>query len=157
MPKATWRLRSTRRSLLPLPLEPLVAAGLSAWQSDPVSPAIIESEIESDGAILKSPVLRKANDRDWSGVFGIQFSGEIVKLKLSQEACRREVYTPRRSSRHIANLRFWEPLRIILNGKADWSSGRYYYLLDYHVILCNALTLESLSPLQTFDLQADLI
>jgi hypothetical protein len=157
MPKATWRLRSTRRSLPPLPIEPFVAAGLSAWRSDPISPAIIESEIGPDGEILKSPVFRKAKDRDWSGVFDVQFSGDLVKLKLSQEACRREVYTPRRSSRHIASLRFWEPLRIILNGKADWPSGRYYYLQDYHVVLCNDLTPASFSPIRAFDLQADLI
>lgn len=59
MPKATWRLRPTRRSLPSIPIEPHVAACLSAWRSDPISPAIIEYEIGPDGAALKSPVLRK--------------------------------------------------------------------------------------------------
>ncbi len=157
MPKATWRLRSTRRTLAPLSIESVVAAGLGAWRLDPLSRAIVESEIGPDGALLKPPVVRKAKDRDWSGAFDLQFSGDLVKLKVSQEACRREVYTPRRSSRHIATLRFWEPLRIVLNGKADWSSGRYYYLQDYHVVLCNGSMPTSLSPIRTFDLQADLI
>lgn len=46
---------------------------------------------------------------------------------------------------------------MIINGKADWYSDRYYYLQDYHVVLCAAPRGESVLPVRMFDFQADLI
>jgi hypothetical protein len=157
VPKHIWRLPSTRRALQPLSLEPLVARALEAWEPGLVSPAIVEHDIsEIDGTASRVPVARMAQRDDWAGVFHLSFSEEQVKLKLSHEACRREVISPRRSSQHIAELRLWKPIRVILNGKADWPSGRYYYVRDYHVVLCAEVRPESLGEVQIVDFQADL-
>ena len=100
---------------------------------------------------------RGLKHQDAAGIFDLVTTNDQVKLRLSQEACRREVYTPRRSPQYIATLRTWEPIRVIINGKADWHSDRYYYLQDYHVVLCDGPRGESLLPQRTFDFQADLI
>jgi hypothetical protein len=158
MPKSIWRLPATRRTLPPLAeLRSLVDTSLDGWTAEGKAAALIESEISEDGLEVKSRGLRPVKHQDSAGVFDLTTTDDQVKLRLSQEACRREVYTPRRSPQYLTTLRPWEPIRVILNGKADWHSDRYYYLQDYHVILCHAARGESLLPVRIFDFQADLI
>jgi hypothetical protein len=131
---------------------------LQVWTRTSVSPVIIESDLAQGGTELSTAVPRNAKETDWAGVFELRTTGKEIKLRLSQEACSREVHTPRRSSQYVATLQPWEPIRLILNGKADWPSGRLYYLQDYHVVLCGADSCpENLPPVRTFDFQADLI
>jgi hypothetical protein len=158
MPKDIWRLPSTRRTLPTLALlESLLNAALLVWTPQDGSPMLIESDVAEDGIEVKTGVMRALKDEDSAGIFDLRATGQTVKLRLSQEACRREVYTPRRSSQFLTDLKPWAPIRVIINGKADWPSGRYYYLQDYHVILCEMPRPDGPLPLQTFDFQADLI
>lgn len=110
-----------------------------------------------DGSDVTKPVSRKLKEHDSAGVFNFVISGHDVKLRLNQEACGREVYVPRRPSQFLAVLKPWEAIRVILNGKADGHSDRYYYLQDYYVILCDPARTHESIPVRTFDLQADLI
>ena len=157
LPKEVWRLPSTERTLRPLALEALLPVVLQAWSSASAPALLIESDIAADGSEVRTQVPRPLKDTDWAGVFALSVVGEKVKLQLSQEACMREVYTPRRRSQHLATLRPWEPARVILNGKADWPSGRRYYILEYSVTLCDTPRMGELLPVRNFDLQADLI
>jgi hypothetical protein len=158
LPKSIWRLPSTRRTLPPLTrLQSLLETALHEWAAEDKSPALIEGEISEDGLSVTPRRPRGLKHQDSAGVFDLVTTNDQVKLRLSQEACRREVYTPRRSPQYIATLRMWEPIRVIINGKADWHSDRYYYLQDYHVILCDRPRGESLLAVRTFDFQADLI
>ena len=157
LPKAAWRLQSTRRTLEALDLEPLLAQALRTWDEGSPSPAIIEWEVAPDGTAQGRPSLREADSSDEAGVFELEFVSEGVKLRLSQEACHREVYMPRRPSRHIATLGPWETVRVVLNGKADWPSGRFYYVQDYHVVVCDNRSPERLRTERLLDLQEDLI
>jgi hypothetical protein len=116
-------------------LEPLLETALDVSASAQTSANLIESEATSDGSEVRTRVSRELKNDDSAGVFELSTNAGTVKLRLSQEACRREVYTPRRSSQFLAALQPWEPIRVVLNGKADWPSGRYYYLQDYYVIL----------------------
>ncbi|MGA3049287.1 MAG: hypothetical protein ABSD67_21835 [Terracidiphilus sp.] len=158
MPKDIWRLPSTRRTLPPLTLlESLLDATLLLRTPQDGSPALIESNIAEDGIEANTGAVRTLKDDDWAGIFELKITGQKVGLRLNEEACRREVHTPRRSSQFLTYLKPWEPIRVILNGKADWPSGRYYYLQDYHVILCELPRADGPLLLRTFDLQADLI
>ena len=91
----------------------------------------------------------------------MQFIDRGVKLRMQEEACRKELNTPPRSSQHLATLAFWKPMRVLLNGKSDWHEGvRFYVLQDYHIVLCNDSDdsqRKLFSSVQFFDLQADLI
>jgi len=157
MPKAVWRVPSTCRTLPPLALRPLVSSVLADSPSDNTSANLIESEVAQDASGIERHLSRRLKEHDSVGVFDISIAGDTVKVRLSQEACRREVYTPRRASQFLTALTPWEPIRVILNGRADWSSGRYYYLQDYHAILCGPMRSYDLLPVRTFDFQADLI
>src|SRR5262249_27241709 len=130
--KSIWRLPSTRRMLPPITqLQPLVDKALHVWTVKHASMVLIEGEISEDGSDVRTRVPRLLKPYDSAGVFDLSATDEKVKLRISQEGCRREVHTPRRSSQYLATLRPWEPIRVILNGKADWHSDRYYYLLDH--------------------------
>ena len=158
MPKDVWRLPSTRRSLLTLTLsESLLDAVLLAWTPQDDSRTLIQSDVAEDGIKVKTEAMRTLKDEDSAGIFDLRTTGQKVKLRLSQEACRREVYAPRRSSQFLTDLKPWEPIRVILNGKADWHSGRQYYLQDYHVILCDMPRPDGPLLVRTFDFQADLV
>jgi len=157
MTKDLWRVSSTCRTLQPLTLEPLVSAALSDTTCEAPPANLIEYEVSADSSAIQSRISRRLKEHDSAGVFDLAIAGEAVRMRLSQEACRREVYTPRRSSQFLASLKPWEPIRVILNGKADWSSGRFYYLQDYHVILCSPVGSYVLLTVRTFDFQADLI
>lgn len=159
MPKAVWRSPSTKRTLAPLTMEGLVDKSLQGWSArSPVAQLIIEADVAQDGSDLKAAVPRAALDKDWSGVFALNMVGAQVRLSLTQEACHREVRAPRRSTQFLTCLQPWEPIRVILNGKADdGSSHRHYYLQDYHVVLCQGARPKGLQPVRTFDFQADLI
>jgi hypothetical protein len=77
-------------------------------------------------------------------------------VKLSEQGCFHAVHQPRRSSRHLPTLHCWEPIQVVLNGKADWTSGRFYYLKHYLIVLANESFPERLAPSKIFNLQADL-
>ena len=158
MPKHLWRQPSTCRTLLPILLEPIVGQALQGRTSHhPTGYGVVEAELSIDGDHLEKRTERTGRiKKDWSGVFNVITVCGQVKLSLSQEACHREVYTPRRSTQHLATLKPWEPIRALLNGKADWSSGRYFYLQDYHVLLCRGEQPSQLSATRTYDFQADL-
>ena len=161
IPKEQWRLPSTHRTLDPITVEPLFLRALKEWRSNPISPAIVESEVSLDGGEIQSPVIRTAKQIDCTGVFLVQFVDRGVKLRMQEEACRKELNTPPRSSRHLATLALWKPMRVLLNGKGDWHEGvRFYLLQDYHIVLCNDSDdskRKLFSSMQFFDLQADLI
>jgi hypothetical protein len=161
IPKKQWRLPSTRRTLDPIVAEPLLFRALKEWRSNPVSPAIVESEVSLDGGEIQSPVIRMAKQTDCTGVFLVQFVDHAVKLRMQEEACRKELNTPRRSSQHLATLAFWKPMRVLLNGKIDSHEGvRFYLLQDYHIVFCNDsddAKGKLLDSMQFFDFQADLI
>ena len=156
MPKDIWRLAVTRRTLPPLDYGPLILQALQTWPEGGASPVMIEAHVVRDGGALEAAVLRAAKSHDCAAIFELNFSDDRAKLRLSEQACAREVHTPRRRSRQLATLRLWEPVRVVLNGKADWPSGRLYYLLDYHVVLCSRGPC-ALLPARTYDLQADLV
>ncbi len=161
MPKAEWRLPATRRTLASIEIASQVTSAWTAWRAQPESPALVICELETESAGSKSPglktnVVRKAKNKDHYGALELAISGENVKLKLNGAACQQQVYQPRRKSEHLASLQFWEPVRVLLNGKADWSSGRFYYLQDYHVVLCNETMPAHLPEPRLIDLQADL-
>ncbi|HUS04906.1 MAG TPA: hypothetical protein VMZ52_01320 [Bryobacteraceae bacterium] len=157
LPKAQWRARSTRRTLDPLAIEQPVHNALQEWRGSSISPAIVESEIDINGTETRQIAVRKAKRTDSSGVFQIEYVGKDVRLTLLEEACSREVHWPRRPSRYLVTLTVWKPVRVLLNGQADWDRERYYYLQDYHVLACDH-SQEALSPgMQFFDLQADLM
>ncbi len=156
IPKAVWRLPATRRTLPPLHLEPLLK-GCDLRVSGNGPAELIEWEVAADGSEIQTRAQRPLKENDSAGVFDLVFNGGKVKLRLSQEACRREMYTPRRPSQYLTVLDPGEPVRVILNGKADWPSGRYYYLQDYHVILFAGASQRQLLPVRNFDFQADLI
>jgi hypothetical protein len=118
---------------------------------------VIESEVSVDGTAILSLLSRGLTEHDSAGVFDFAVTDDAVRVRLSEEACRMAVYTPRRSSQFLAALKPWEPIRVVLKRKADWSSGRYYYLLDYHLVLCDAALSFALLPVRIFDYQADLI
>jgi hypothetical protein len=102
IPKDVWRLPSTRRTLPALTLlESLLNTPLLFWTAENVSPTLIESDIAEDGAELKTRIVRTLRRR-LSGHIRFEITGRKVKLKISEEACRREVYTPRRSSQFLA-------------------------------------------------------
>jgi hypothetical protein len=159
MRKEEWRLPSTRRTLDPIKVESPVSWALRAWRSNPVSPAIIETEISLDGGEIQTPTIRTANQIIHSGVFRVQLVDGGAKIRILEEACRTALNIPRRPSQHLDTLAFWKPMRVLLNGKYDAYSGRYYLLKDYHVVLCDdSATAEQKlsSSIQFFDLQADL-
>ena len=156
MPKQVWRLPSTRRTLDPISIDPLVAR---AWQQalkEPALPVTIVADIEGDPPAIKSTAIRKTKPRDRSGALEVHVSGQVVKLKLNGEACRQQVYTPRRNTQHLGTLQLWEPVRVKLNGKADWSSGRFYYLQDYYVVICGQSLPGKLPTPRLMNLEADL-
>ena len=156
IPKQVWREAATRRTPPPLVLDPLVEQALSAW-TPAGEAALIEADVQPGGGGLRGLAVRAAREEDASGVFTLSFAGDNIRLRLSQKACRREVCVPRRSSRHLAILELWQPLRLILNGKADWPGGRFYFVQDYHVLLCDPTPPDCLPEVRTFDLQADLL
>jgi hypothetical protein len=157
MPKDIWRLPETCRTLPGLALELLLRDVLHSRRSENTPPTLVEADIAVDGRRVETQRSRTLKDSDSVGVFDLRIADGRVRLRLSEEACRREVYTPRRSSQFLVALQPWEPIRVILNGKADWPSGRYYYLQDYFVLLCDPPLHDALLPVRTFDLQADLI
>lgn len=155
-PKAVWRAPTTRRTFAPLALAPLVSAAFRVWEANFVERGIVECEADGDGSLLHPPSARTARELDYAGVFDLAFSQDCVKVRLSREACARALPSPSRRSTHLATLRAGEGLRIILNGKADWPSGRFYYLRDYYLVFCDGLTGSECPELRTMDLQADL-
>lgn len=159
LPKHVWRHPATRRTLDPLDIAPLVQQALPG---QPTASAlegnvIVDAEISQDCThLVKLSARTSRTQREFQGALALTFTDGRVKLALNSEACRREVYTPRRQSRHLGALETWAPVRVILNGKAGWSSGRFYYLQDYHVILCDGPQPPTLRTARTFDLQEDL-
>src|SRR5580704_6924557 len=95
IPKDVWRMPSTRRTLPALTsLESLLSTALLFWTAENVSPTLIESDIAEDGVEVKTGVVRTLKDDDSAGIFGLRITGQGMKLRLSEEACRRELYTP---------------------------------------------------------------
>ncbi|MBL8235071.1 MAG: hypothetical protein JNL98_41600 [Bryobacterales bacterium] len=139
-------------------IAPLVEQALSPQTAPaPEGNVIVDAEISQDCTHLAKLFARTATTaREFQGALALTFNDGRVKLALNSEACRRELFTPRRPSQHLGTLKPWEPVRVILNGKADWSSGRFYYLQDYHVILCDGPQPQTLPVARTFDLQAHL-
>ena len=113
MPKHLWRQPSTCRTLLPILLDPIVGQALQCRTSHhPTGYGVVEAELSIDGDHLEKRTERTGRvKKDWSGVFNVTTVGCQVKLSLSQEACHREVYTPRRSTQYLATLKPWEPTR----------------------------------------------
>ncbi|MGJ5818924.1 hypothetical protein [Paludibaculum fermentans] len=138
-------------------MERWVGTVIHGWAASPIERAIVECDVDLDGALLKPPAIRAARDLDCAGVFGFGFTKDSLKVRLDQEACQRMLPSPKRRSRHLANLSQGTAIRVVLNGKADWPSGRYYYLLDFHVIFHGAAATEGIDMRRTFDLQADLL
>ena len=118
--------------------------------------AIVELEINLDGVESRPVTIRKARATDASGVFELQFSEGSVRVKLVREAFNRH-FIPRRRSQYLTVLALGEPVRVLLNGRAGWHSGTFYYLHDYHLVLCDDLEGEISLPMRQFDLQADLL
>src|SRR5260370_34735963 len=114
MPKAVWRSPSPRRTLSPLILEPLVETALNVSPSEQTSTHLIESEVTSDGSEVKTRLSRELKNDDSAGVFELAATAETVRLRLSQEACRRELYTPPLSSPFLAALLPSTPTRAVL-------------------------------------------
>ncbi len=157
IPKSIWRLSATPRTLCPLPVDRLI---LDCWQE--YSPglleqnAFIELQLTATGERVGPPGVRTVKQRDWVRLFDFEFETEEVKVVLKEEGCRKEVYTPRRTTRQIAQLKAWKPVRVLLNGKADWHDGRFYYLQDYHLVLCSGPAPSSLPEVRLIDLQEDI-
>lgn len=150
MRKQVWRRPETRRTLAPRDPGGAFRAAYETWLATSHSPAIVESDWET-------PQARPAKAVDHTGVFEVRFEEGLARIRLLEEACRLAVHTPRRPTQHIASLRPWQVVRVVLNGKADWSSGRFYYLLDSYLTLCDAAApLGWQAGIHTIDLQADL-
>lgn len=157
MPKAVWRTPSTRRTLAGFQIDSFLTSAWRQWMDQAISPAMVSCDLEAEPLALKSVTVRKLKPRDYSGALEIHLADSVFKLRLNAEGCRRQVYTPRRNSKHLAPLTFWKPIRVLLNGRAGWYSGQFYYLQDYHVVLCNESMPSSLPAPDLIDLQADLI
>lgn len=131
MPKSVWRAVDTLRTFTPSNIFPFVA---SAWKTsnDQDSPFLIESDMDVSHRPRKTAV-RKANKIKYSGVFRLQIDDRL-KVHLDTQACKRELHAPERLSRHLATLRPWHTLRVLLNGNADWHSESYFFVREYHVL-----------------------
>lgn len=154
MSKSQWRSSSTRRTLDPIAIEDFVSSAFAEWQSNPISPAIVESQIKSDDQLDCLPV-RKAEQTESSGVFLLQFVAGGVRLRISEEGCRKECCRPRQLSQYLTTLEPWKPVRVLLNGKGHTWDDPYYVLQDYHLVLCDNTERKKHAP-QLFDLQINL-
>ena len=154
IPKTVWRLPATRRTLDPFPLAPLLRLLLP--QTIPPQSTLLTAELTPDATGITHQQTRPLKPIDHTAVFRLTQAQNTMKVALDSEACRLRLHHPHRPSRHLANFEPYRPLRVLLNGRADWSSGRYYYLRDYHLILFPGPQPTELPPLTTIDLQADL-
>jgi hypothetical protein len=158
LPKHEWRLPTTRRTLDSLPMAPLLAHALPVWTRGAPPRAIVEVPIAMDGQPTAIAEVRRADPKGHAVVFDLEWTSGEVNLHLNREACAREVHAPSRESRHLLTLRPWRPMRVLLNGRADFREVRYYFLQDYHVLLCDrSAPPDPMPAARTFDLQADLI
>lgn len=156
MPKPVWRDPATRRTLSPIEIESHVLTGWRAWRGRPRQAGLVELELSLDGSTIEECSARAAQPHDFSGVFDFDFDAEEVAVELKEEACRRELGVPTRVTRRIAILRPWRPVRVLLNGKADYHTQRWYYLREYHLVLCQPPVPESALEVRFVDLQEDL-
>ena len=154
MSKSEWRSSSTRRTLDPIAIDPFVSRAFAEWQSNPISPAIVESQIKSDDQ-LDGLQVRKAEQTECSGVFLLQFVAGGVRLRISEEGCHRERCRPRQLSQYLTTLEPWKPVRVLLNGKGNTWDDPYYLMQDYHMVLCDD-TERKEHATQLFDLQINL-
>jgi hypothetical protein len=154
IPKAVWRLPATRRTLDSFSLAPLLRQ--LPIHTIPLQPTLLTAELTPEATEITHQQTRPLKPIDHTGVFRLTQAQNTVKVALYAEACRLRLHLPHRPSRHLANLEPNQPRRVLLNGRADWSSGRYYYLRDDHLILFHGPQPTELPPATTIDLQADL-
>jgi len=153
IPKALWRQRDTRRTFDAFPLAAIVNNQLA--NGLPAEATLRIVELAPDAASVTRQHSRAWKEIDHLAVFRTNRSSESVKIALDAQACN-SLGAPSRPSQHLATLEAWQPLRVVLNGRADYSSGRYYFLREYHLIFCPGTNRESLRETRTVDLQADL-
>lgn len=154
IPKNVWREPGTTRTFHALHIEEYVAAAWMTWMADKTKPAVIQSQIDEVNGQGQIEI-RRTNPIEHSGVFRLYFSDDTVKVRLAPEACRNELHVPGRRDIHIARLQPWQPIRVLLNGKGDWHSDRYYFLQEYYLVLARDEMPVPLPALQTVDLQMD--
>lgn len=82
---------------------------------------------------------------------------ERINVTLLAEPCAHRLGIPGRASCRIASLKPWDPIRIVLNGRAAYDSGQLYTLEDYHLTLCCEPMPQRMPDLRVMDLQADLL
>jgi hypothetical protein len=117
----------------------------------------VEGKVSGEPPLLDVVTIRKADHVQSSGAFIFQIEDDKLRVKLSKEACLREVGWPERSTRSLATLGYWEPMRVILNGRNDyWKGDRYYRVQDSFIVFVNQPLPTRLAPLRTVDRQAHL-
>lgn len=161
--KDVWRLPSTRRTLPPIDIQ---ATLLGLWRQasheiDPrsiTSWQLIRATLDAEGAVSGTP---SQQDINWShplhsGVFRFCLREDgAIQVRLSSEACSSAFGAPRRESRHLANLRAGDSIRVLLNGRQSSHSGQYYVIAEYSLFICTN-DLDAQPSTQVLDLQADL-
>jgi len=160
IPKQTWRDPSCIRTLAPLDCGPTISHAWKSHQIEITGQCTIAIDLHPDGSPSHAPAIQpvRGSHPVFIGVFAVSFvSPEDAKITLREEECARILGVPRRPTRHIARLRPWKPVRILLNGRSANNSGQYYQIREYHFTLCTGSAPERIEPAQFLDLQADLI
>jgi hypothetical protein len=160
IPKEVWRSPACRRTLAPIDPEPAIRSLWNDSRLKTADHATVSISLSEDGSSKNAPMIHsiQGNQKAFIGVFDAAFtSSDQVEVTLREEECARELRTPIRRTRKIGLLRPWTPLRVLLNGRSSGSSGQWYFLQEYFLVLCSEPTPKRLEHPRLVDLQADLM
>jgi hypothetical protein len=155
-PKSIWRDASFRRTMHPVEISSTVLSAWTSHHSELVEQGVIAVSLEADGSQSSPGVLHpmQSEHKKILGSLEISFTApDTVKVILRGDKLHG---VPKRATRQIAVLRPWRPIRILMNGRFDAHSDRFYTLSEYHLALCNDPAVERLPSPRFIDLQADL-
>lgn len=158
MPKSVWRSAQTRRTLPSMETETLIQSILRRLHKDLKTPALVEVQVSTDNGEPRIEKILEANCPSSDQLLNFKWNEEGgIDVVLREEGCLRAVGVPRRSTRRIAILQPWRPMRIILNGFFGGYHERWYCLSDRLMILCDHEPPQSLVETHVVDLQGDLV
>jgi len=120
------------------------------WRTHPEARVLAPAD---PAELEKMPVGWTGRD-SFTKVFHLTPGDEGYEIFLRGGACRAAFGEPIRPDRRLAILRPGIPLRVILNGRFDWTHDRLYGVADYYLFL--RATPKDWSKLKTIDLQEDL-
>ncbi|MEO8028501.1 MAG: hypothetical protein ABI823_18615 [Bryobacteraceae bacterium] len=157
MAKEVWRKPTTRRTFSILAAGPMLVQAWNESLETLIRQGVVRADLTADGqSLVATAEVKEAAETVRAAIFSFEFRPGAIALKIEPSLCVSAVGLPRRDALRIGSLTPWNPIRVLINGRANFTSGPIYSVADYYVCLAEGDPPAVFADAKLHDLQADL-